>query len=174
MICAQVVIRAPYVRASVVNSCLQVREAISADVPALLALDREAPTSVHWSEADYHRLFRDPSGRIALVVQEQSVRGFIVARSLGPEWEIENVVVASSFRRRGLGRRLVQGLLEMACNRRAQTVFLEVRQSNAAARTLYSKLGFAECGRRKAYYQNPEEDALLYRKNLSAVTRERY
>ena len=143
---------------------MQVRDATAADLPALLALERDAPTAAHWSEAEYHRLFAAPSGRLALIVRDESVRGFIVAREVGLEWEIENIVVASAFRRCGLGARLVQELLEMACNRGAQALYLEVRESNAAARALYSKLGFAEIGRRKVYYQNPEEDALLYKK----------
>ncbi len=143
----------------------RVRVATPADLPALLALDRGAPTAAHWSEADYRRLFAE-AGHVALVVEEGTVEGFIVARDLGPEWEIENIVIAGSAQGRGLGTRLVQELLELAQTQGAQAVFLEVRESNRAARALYAKSGFVESGRRKSYYRNPDEDALLYKKLL--------
>lgn len=141
----------------------RVRPATPADIPALLALDRGAPAAAHWKEADYQQLFAEGAERVTMVIEEDYVQGFIVARVLGPEWEIENIVIASPAQRRGLGTRLVEQLLELAQTQGAQAVFLEVRESNQAARILYSKLGFVESGRRKSYYGNPEEDALLYR-----------
>jgi ribosomal-protein-alanine N-acetyltransferase len=101
-----------------------------------------------------------------MVIEWDDVQGFLVARDLGPEWEIENIVIANSAQRRGLGARLVQEVLERAQTQGTQAVCLEVRESNQAARGLYSKLGFVESGRRKSYYGNPEEDAVLYKKLL--------
>jgi ribosomal-protein-alanine N-acetyltransferase len=143
---------------------VQVRLATPADLPALLALDRGASAAAHWSEADYQRLLAEAAGRVTMVIEEDHVQGFIVGRGLGPEWEIENIVIASPAQRRGLGTRLVQEWLDLAQTQGAQAVFLEVRESNRAARTFYSKLGFVESGRRKSYYRNPEEDALMYKK----------
>jgi len=148
---------------------MQVRTATLADLPALLALVTGSATAAHWTEAEYHRLLTE-SARVALVIGEDSVQGFIVGRDLGREWEIENVVVAPSEQRRGLGTQLVQELLGMARRRGARDVYLEVRESNGAARSLYSKMGFTESGRRKSYYSNPEEDAVLYRKLFPQVT----
>ena len=149
----------------------RVRPATPADLPALLALDRGAPAAAHWTEADYHRLFAEAT-RVVLVIGEDAVQGFIVGRDLGPEWEIENIVVASSVQRRGLGTRLVQKLLDLARSRGVQAVFLEVRESNRAARSLYSRIGFTESGRRRCYYKNPEEDALVCQKIVSPGNRE--
>ncbi|MFI5090807.1 MAG: ribosomal protein S18-alanine N-acetyltransferase [Terriglobales bacterium] len=148
---------------------MQVRAATPADIPALLALEGGAAAAAHWSEAEYHRLFVE-AARVVLVIEEDAVQGFIVGRDLGPEWEIENLVVASSVQRRGLGTRLVQKLLDLARSRGAQAVFLEVRESNRAARALYSKSGFVETGRRRGYYKNPEEDALVCKKLFPQVT----
>ena len=148
-----------------------VRAAIPADLPDLLALDRATPAAAHWSEAEYQRLFTEDTGHITLVIEEDYVQGFVVGRDLGPEWEIENIAVAEAVRRRGLGERLVRELLSLASGRGAQGVFLEVRESNGPARALYSKMGFVETGRRESYYTNPEEDALLYKKNVTAGTR---
>jgi len=148
---------------------VQVRAATPADLPALLALERDSAAAAHWSEAEYRRLFAE-AGRAVLVIGEDAVQGFIVGRDLGPEWEIENVVVVSSVQRCGLGTRLVQELLDLARSRGAQMVFLEVRESNRAARALYSKSGFVQTGRRKSYYRNPEEDALVCKKLFPQVT----
>ena len=150
---------------------MQVRPATPADLPALLVLEADSAGAAHWSEAEYHRLFAE-GGRAVLVIEEDSVQGFIVGRDLGPEWEIENIVVASSVQRRGLGTRLVQKLLDLARDRGAQVVFLEVRESNRAARALYSKTGFTESGGRRGYYKNPEEDALVCQKIVSPGNQE--
>jgi ribosomal-protein-alanine acetyltransferase len=89
------------------------------------------------------------------------IMGFIVAQCLGPEWEIENVAVVAPARRCGVGRRLVDEVIRMARRQGAEAVYLEVRESNAAARGLYGRVGFEETGRRRRYYSDPEEDAVV-------------
>jgi ribosomal-protein-alanine N-acetyltransferase len=89
------------------------------------------------------------------------VVGFIVGRQLDDEWEIENIAVTGTARRHGLGSRLVGELLSLVRSHGGKSVLLEVRESNGAARSLYEKWGFLEVGRRKMYYQNPPEDALV-------------
>jgi ribosomal-protein-alanine N-acetyltransferase len=79
------------------------------------------------------------------------------------EWEIENIAVSGPARRRGLGSHLLGEFLDMVRDQGGQAVFLEVRESNQAARKLYEKWAFCEAGRRKGYYQDPPEDALLFR-----------
>jgi ribosomal-protein-alanine N-acetyltransferase len=91
-----------------------------------------------------------------------------VARSLlVAEWEIENVVVAETARRRALGTALVGAFLEQVSLHKPPddqlVVYLEVRESNVAARQLYEKFGFHLDNRRQAYYRFPEEDAVVYR-----------
>jgi ribosomal-protein-alanine N-acetyltransferase len=92
--------------------------------------------------------------------------GFLVARYLPPEWELENIVVAPAVRRMGIGRQLMDALVVQGRQTNGTAIFLEVRESNTAARGLYERLGFMETGRRKAYYANPSEDAVLYSKTL--------
>jgi ribosomal-protein-alanine N-acetyltransferase len=140
---------------------MKIRTATHGDVPAMMELERRAVTAAHWTEADYQRLFSGE--RVALVMEEDEVRGFIVARSVGDEWEIENIAIAGEARRRGLGTRLVGELLARARAEGASGVFLEVRESNLAARQLYTKWAFEEYGRRPGYYSDPTEDAVLYR-----------
>lgn len=129
----------------------------------MMALERHAVTAAHWSVADYARLFPPADDRLALVLEEAEVESFIVARGVGTEWEIENIAVAGPARRRGLGARLLAELLNQARAAGARNVFLEVRESNRAARALYEKWAFVESGRRKCYYHSPDEDAVLYR-----------
>ena len=90
----------------------------------------------------------------------------LVAQRVDTEWELENIVVAEQFRRRGIGRRLLTEFMEHARYQNGKAVFLEVRESNQNARALYGKLGFETAGVRKAYYSNPLEDAVLYRRGL--------
>jgi ribosomal protein S18 acetylase RimI-like enzyme len=79
---------------------------------------------------------------------------------------LENIVVAPAARRKGLGKKLLAALVAAAKETNSAAVFLEVRESNAAARTLYETEGFEPTGRRKFYYTNPGEDAVLYRRTL--------
>ena len=76
--------------------------------------------------------------------------------------ELENIVVAGEWRRRGTGSRLLQKLISTVREGRLRQLQLEVRESNYVAQLLYHKLGFEENGHRKNYYANPTEDAVLY------------
>ena len=144
-----------------------IRPATAADIPAMMALERHAVTAAHWRATDYEGIFAPDTERVVLVLEEKEVEGFIVARPVGPQWEIENIAVAGVARRRGLGTRLMGELLKQARAAGAHEVFLEVRESNRAARRLYQKWAFVESGRRKAYYRDRDEDAVLYRFTFS-------
>jgi [ribosomal protein S18]-alanine N-acetyltransferase len=90
------------------------------------------------------------------------VRGFICANKLSNEWEIENTVVDAEFLRRGIADALLRALTQRAKNEAASAILLEVRESNLPARRLYEKHAFRELGRRRMYYKDPLEDAVLY------------
>ncbi len=98
------------------------------------------------------------------------VAGYAIAHVAADEGEILNLGVAAAHRRRGVGRRLVQAMVATLAARGAAAVYLEVRESNAAARGLYLELGFREVGRRSRYYRQPVEDAILLRAAISAET----
>ena len=152
----------------------------------MMALERTCATAAHWTDEQYQQMFQSGSGtpqRLVFVADGSSVAlsraredmhstagagllGFLVARHLAPEWELENIVVAPTVRRTGLGKRLLDALLTQARETNSDAVFLEVRESNIAARSLYEKIGFQLTGRRKSYYTNPQEDAVLYRLSL--------
>ena len=151
---------------------MKIRPATPADIPDLMSLARQSATAGHWTEELYRQAFQpERAARLLLVAEDtdlspdndaRGIVGFLVAHQLTPEWELENLVVASAARRQGLGKRLLKALLH-AARQTNSSVFLEVRESNAAARALYEKAGFEPTGRRPAYYASPLEDAILYR-----------
>ena len=94
---------------------------------------------------------------------ELPIMGFLIVRCLPEEWEIENIVVDQRGRRRGIGSSLVRQLLAEAQAGGLASIILEVRESNRPAIQLYENIGFRQEGRRRYYYQNPQEDALLFR-----------
>lgn len=147
----------------------KVRQASPTDLPAIVALERSCVVTAHWPESAYRAAF-DPGApeRIALVLEDkdQQLRGFLIARTSDKDWELENIVVDKASRRRGFGRMLLETLIGAASVRHAGRIFLEVRESNAAARTLYEKCGFVMSGRRNSYYGSPPEDAILYQLQL--------
>lgn len=149
-----------------------IRKATPEDVAIIRKLEQETETAAHWGEREYDALFEaDAPRRIALVAAEKAgaaeIMGFVIARCADDEWEIENVVVVSEQRRRGMGSALVGELVQEAGRSRATAVLLEVRESNTAARGLYEKIGFSQAGRRPDYYRNPAEDALLLKISIS-------
>jgi ribosomal-protein-alanine N-acetyltransferase len=148
---------------------MRIRPAIPADIPAMMALERDAATAAHWSSEQYEIAFSgEAPSRVLLIIEEdEGVQGFIAGKALGAEWEIENIAVARPARRRGLGTRLLGEILDLAQHKDAKAIFLEVRESNQAARRLYEKWAFVERGRRKHYYREPEEDAIVYRLDLA-------
>jgi ribosomal-protein-alanine N-acetyltransferase len=155
-----------------------IRAATPADIPAMIGIEQQCATAAHWKEAQYRQAFQPESAaRLVLVAEspvppashpdaDGDVVGFLVARHLAAEWELENIVVAPTVRRQGLGRQLLDALSLAARETAGGSVFLEVRESNAVARTLYERAGFEQTGRRKGYYTDPIEDAVLYRFNL--------
>jgi ribosomal-protein-alanine N-acetyltransferase len=149
------------------ESGTHIRAASPEDIPAILDLERESAPAAHWPEPTYRRIFeQDTPHCLAFVIQSAAtggtLDGFIIGRISAEECELENIVVRRKNQSRGLGSALINSLAAAARQQKAKSIFLEVRESNTAARGLYEKCGFRLTGRRKAYYTNPAEDAVLY------------
>jgi ribosomal-protein-alanine N-acetyltransferase len=109
--------------------------------------------------------------RIALVAAQPesgALTGFLVARVLAPEAELETIAVAAEGQRLGIGGRLLRALVEELRTEPVSELILEVRDSNGAALAFYRAHGFEEIGRRLRYYADPEEDAILMRLRLAS------
>jgi ribosomal-protein-alanine N-acetyltransferase len=140
------------------------------DIPAVMALAEALPATPHWPRSVYETAV-DSGGRPGRVVllahaPDGSLAGFAAASWSGPEAELESIGVAPQWQRRGVARRLFRRMAGLLQERGADVVFLEVRASNQPALNLYISLGFAETGRRRGYYADPPEDAILMRLDL--------
>jgi ribosomal-protein-alanine acetyltransferase len=142
---------------------IRVRDFRASDIDAVMGIQQHSVTASTWTRAHYLVITkRQNDRRHALVIEEDGeVGGFVVGTKIGDEWEIENLAIKPDARRRGLGSHLVGEFINLAKAIGAKAIFLEVRESNHAARALYEKWAFTEEGRRKSYYKNPEEDALV-------------
>jgi [ribosomal protein S18]-alanine N-acetyltransferase len=140
---------------------MNIRIAALADADQMPSLAATAESAAQWSGDSYLRIFTEP-GRLALVAESDNhLVGFIVARTVADQWEIENVVVGTDHRRHGIGTQLVNAVIDAARSHAVEQLLLEVRESNHTARALYRKLGFIESGRRSGYYSAPSEGAIL-------------
>ncbi len=141
-----------------------IRSAALHDVPAILAIEQMASGASHWTPEQYNKLIVEGVVLVAEPRDEDAgnLYGFVCAKAVAGEWEIENVAVAPGLLRRGVADELIRELIRRAKNEAASAMYLEVRESNAPARGLYEKNGFREVGRRKAYYTDPTDDAVLY------------
>lgn len=122
-----------------------------------------------WGWDAYHKELQSPDDVIMLVAGNgephqnpgQALAGFIVSRLVAGELHINNVAVRPESRRRGIAAQLLAAVLSQARSQGARLAFLEVRSGNAAAQGLYRRAGFEVTGRRRGYYNQPNEDALL-------------
>jgi len=130
------------------------------DLETVCEIERQC-FSVPWSKESFVSVLASPDSDLLLLTSAQdSIYGFGCVISVAGEAEILNIAVSPAHRRNGYGAVLLEALLKKAGERGAQQIFLEVRESNTAARQLYEKYGFQPIGKRKRYYTNPTEDAV--------------
>src|SRR5258708_21554974 len=131
---------------------LSIRSAVPGDLAAILVIEQEAASAAHWARDQYAQRVAD--GTILVAEEERSISGFLCARAVAREWEIENVVVAEAARRRGIANRLLEEFQQRALSQGATAVWLEVRESNQAALRLYGKHGLQEAALGRSHYEN--------------------
>jgi [ribosomal protein S18]-alanine N-acetyltransferase len=142
-----------------------IRALRAADIPRILEIEKRC-FSTPWQESTFRGLLRRTDTDLLGAEQEGQLLGYAIAWTVLDQAELGNVAVVPEARGLGVGRLLVQTALARLRQRRASECFLEVRESNAVAQTLYRKLGFAVVGRRSRYYLDPVEDALVMRIEL--------
>ena len=99
---------------------------------------------------------------ISVIAEEDGVPlGYLLGSVLAPESELFRIAVSPFSRRRGVARCLLDAFFEKVRARGGETVYLEVRESNLPARTLYESVGFETVGVRKNYYHRPSENAVI-------------
>ena len=123
--------------------------------------------STPWSENSVASELQNPWSLWLAEVQDGKVLGYVGSQMSPPEADVMNLAVSPEARRQGLGEKLMKALCTALGEKQIESLSLEVRASNEAAIALYMKLGFVQAGRRKEYYVNPREDALILRKELN-------
>lgn len=151
---------------------MEIRALAAGDLDAVLAIQSACPEAAQWPRADYERASAAPPEtagdyRAWVATTRDGVTGFILMRRAADELEILNLAVKPPARRAGVATRLLDAALNAARDGGAHNVFLEVRESNAAAIAFYTRHGFARAGRRPDYYSAPREAALILKLELS-------
>jgi [ribosomal protein S18]-alanine N-acetyltransferase len=148
------------------------RRAAVSDLAAVSAIER-ASFSDPWTQSAFASLVSSDAHFTVAATPSPggSVLGYVVAWFAGGQGDVANIAVAPEARGRGVGARLLDDALRAAAAAGARELYLEVRESNAAARALYASRGFEEVGRRRNYYRRPAEDALVLRVRVTARAR---
>jgi ribosomal-protein-alanine N-acetyltransferase len=140
-----------------------VRAAAPNDLDAIAAIER-ASFADPWSRRSFAALVSQPGVCFLVIERDGAVAGYAVAYHAADEAELANLAVASGARRQGMGRTLLDAVVEAVRCCGAAEIWLEVRASNEPARTLYRRYGFQEAGVRSRYYDHPVEDAIVMRR----------
>ena len=142
-----------------------------ADLPAVVAIENES-FAVPWPEAAFAAELRGHHGRCEVLRPADGgagpIAGYICYWILEGELIINNVAIAQSWRRLGLGHRLLSRAFEAARCAGCHVAYLEVRPSNVAALALYARFGFSIVSRRRGSYSDNHEDALVMRATLES------
>ena len=131
------------------------------DVPAVIELDKLSFT-LPWPERSFRfELTDNPASRCWVFEQDGKIAGMIVAWLLVDEAHVATIATHPDHRRQGIARKLLTYALRYMSKEGAVTSFLEVRESNTAAQEMYREFGYEAVGRRKRYYKDTDEDAIL-------------
>ena len=117
-----------------------------------------------WSANSVASELTNPLSCWLVALEADTVVGYIGSQTVMGETDMMNVAVHPDHRRKGIAVSLIHALVQKLKECESHCLTLEVRASNVPAIALYEKLGFAEAGRRRNYYRNPKEDALILRK----------
>ena len=149
------------------SSGLSVRQMAAEDLDAVISVEKDS-FCTPWSRSAFEEeLARNRLARYIVALDGSEVVGYAGTWLVINEAHVTNVAVSGLHRRQGIGRLLMEQLMALAREEGMDSMTLEVRVTNQAARRLYHQLGFVEAGLRKNYYSETQEDALiLWREKL--------
>ena len=153
---------------------VRIRKVRPPDIRRIIEIERSWAHLSHWSEDSYYRLVNDEGFTASFLaeVEEDSgnllIAGFVIFHIAGTNAEVYNIAVDARHARCGIGKQLMNTVMNESLKRYATRVLLEVRKSNASAIRFYEGFGFKVLGERKDYYSNPVEDAFVMEKSLHA------
>jgi ribosomal-protein-alanine N-acetyltransferase len=146
-----------------------IRKARAADLPAVLAIEREQFTNP-WAGEHFQAELDNSFSHfyVAGYAENSAPAGFMIFWRLGDELELHKIAVARAWQRRGCGAALLDFFIRRARSWHCRHALLEVRAGNEAAVRLYEKASFQCIGRRRDYYSRPTEDALVFERLFKA------
>jgi ribosomal-protein-alanine acetyltransferase len=144
---------------------MRIREASDDDLQAIVSIQGRTPQAAQWTQADYANWAGDPFG-LTLVAEldtrtPPTIVGFAAFHRVIDEAELRNMVVDPAHQRQGVGRELLAEGWRRLMEQGVRRLYLEVRASNMPAQRLYYSAGFVLRSRRRDYYSDPREDALV-------------
>lgn len=153
------------------------RSATEADIDDIVAIENDCFTDA-WSAESFRSSLANPFCEVIVGVchgdgysdtddELSNIVAYAVMMHIYEQGEIAKVAVAKSYRRQGIALRLVGWLLKIAEHEDVENVFLDVRQSNEAARALYEKAGFTPYATAEAFYKSPVETAIKMKYDVS-------
>jgi ribosomal-protein-alanine N-acetyltransferase len=138
-----------------------IRKMTLEDIPVVVQLD-QISFSLPWPERSFRfELTNNPSSRCWVAEADGHIVGMVVGWLLVDEMHIATIATHPDYRRQGIASKLLTHILLRSIEEDAQSSFLEVRESNVSAQEMYRKFGYETVGRRKRYYRDNDEDAIL-------------
>jgi ribosomal-protein-alanine N-acetyltransferase len=137
----------------------------SEDVPEVVKIERLS-FSTPWSEASFYSEIYNKYSIVRVAELNGIIAGYICARHIADECHLLNMAVRPDYRRHGIAAMLLKNIIEELRGSGCRFLFLEVRESNYAARRFYEKFGFKIIGLRKNYYVYPDENAVIMMREI--------
>jgi len=141
---------------------MTLRRATEIDIPSMMRIERAS--SLHpWTESAFYNEFTNPYSHLWILEEEGAALGYVCVWFIHEDGQIVNVVVLPEYRGCGLGKTLIEHVIDEAKTRGIRSLSLEVRRSNQTALALYRNFGFQEVSVRTRYYENGEDALLMVR-----------
>lgn len=139
-----------------------IRNMKKGDVKSVAEIEQQV-FSMPWSEKGILDFLDNTYSRFFVSEKDDEITGYIGSYIVADEMDITNIAVKNQYQRMGIGRMLMEKVMEEARNENCSFINLEVRESNNNAMGLYEKMGFKRVGIRKNFYSRPTENAIFYR-----------
>ena len=148
---------------------IEIRRAEEHHIPQILDIEGES-FGQPWLEGGFIRELDHEDTFFTVAFSGEAVLGYCILHQCGEEAELYKIAVDRRARRCGVADRLMASAVDYASIVGIKRIFLEVRESNAAAVALYEKHGFRCIGRRHGYYDRPREDAVIMEKPVQSIS----
>ncbi len=123
-----------------------------------------------WNEQMVNTSIYGSYDEVLVAMAGDELVGYLIYTAPCEDCELLRIAVKDSYRRLGIGRSLIDEMVTRCADKDGENIFLEVRESNETAISLYEKIGFAEISRRKEYYRDPKEDAVIMKlENIACI-----